>query len=140
VTAHPTAAWVWRQLINATPWGRTPTYLVRDRDAVYDADFARKAAGLGIRTVLTPVRSPRANAIAERLVGTLRRECLDHLIVVNERHLRTILSAFVRYYNADRPHQTLRLDTPHPLDRPPVGSIRSRPVLGGLHHVYERAA
>jgi putative transposase len=140
VTAHPAAAWVWRQVIEATPWGRTPAYLVRDRDAVYGADFVLKAAGLGIRTVLTPVRAPRANAVAERLVGTLRRECLDHVIVVNERHLRAILSDFVRYYNADRPHQTLRLDTPRPLDRPPVGSVRSRSVLGGLHHVYERAA
>jgi transposase InsO family protein len=140
VTAHPTAAWVWRQLINATPWGPTPAYLVRDRDAVYGADVARKAAGLGIRTLLMPVRAPRANAIAERLVGTLRRECLDHVIVVNERHLRAILSDFARYDNADRPHQALGLDTPWPLDRPPAGSIRSRPVLGGLHHVYERAA
>jgi transposase InsO family protein len=140
VTAHPTAAWVWRQLINATPWGRTPACLVRDRDAVYGADFARKAAGLGIRTLLTPVRAPRANAIAERLVGTLRRECLDHLIVVNEAHLRAVLGEFVRYYNADRPHQTLGLGMPRPMDRSQVGSIRSRPVLGGLHHVYERAA
>jgi transposase InsO family protein len=95
VTAHPTAAWVWRQLINATPWGRTPAYLVRDRDAVYGGDFAPQAAAVGVRTVLTPVRAPRANAIAERLVGTLRRECLDHVIVVNERHLRAILSEFV---------------------------------------------
>jgi transposase InsO family protein len=82
VTAHPTAAWVWRQLINATPWGQTPAYLVRDRDAGYGADFVRKAAGLGIRTLLTPVRAPRANTDAERLVGTLRRECLDHAIAV----------------------------------------------------------
>jgi transposase InsO family protein len=140
VTAHPTAAWVWRQVINATPWGRTPAHLVRDRDAVYGADFARRAAGLGIRTLLTPVRAPRANAVAERLVGTLRRECLDHVIVVNVRHLRAILSDFARYYNPDRPHQALGLDTPRPLDRPLVGSIGSRPVLGGLHHVYERAA
>jgi transposase InsO family protein len=140
VTAHPTAAWVWRQLINATPWGRVPAYLVRDRDAVYGVDFARKTTGLGVRTVLTPVRAPRANAVAERLVGTLRRECLDHIVVVNERHLRAILSDFAEYYNRDRPHRTLRLDTPLPMDRPPVGSIRSRSVLGGLHKVYERAA
>jgi transposase InsO family protein len=86
------------------------------------------------------MRAPRANAIAERLVGTLRRECLDHIIVVNERHLRAILCDFTRYYNADRPHQSLGLDTPRVLDRPPVGSIRSRPVLGGLHQAYERAA
>jgi transposase InsO family protein len=140
VTAHPTAAWVWQQLINATPRGRPPAYFVRDRDAAYGADFVREATGLGIRTVLTPVRAPRANAIAEWLVGTLRRECLDRLIVVNERHLRARLSDFARYYNGDRPYQALGLDTPRPLDRPSVGSIRSRPVLGGLHHVYGRAA
>ena len=99
-----------------------------------------RAGGLGIQTLLTPIRAPRANAIAERLVGTPRRECLDHLVVVHERHLRAILSDFARYYNADRPHQALGLDTPRSLGRPPFGSIRSRPVLGGLHHVYERAA
>jgi transposase InsO family protein len=140
VTAHPTAAWVWRQVINATPWGRTPAYLVRDRDAVYGADFVRKAAGLGIRTLLTPVRAPRANAIAERLVGTLRHECLDHAIVVNERHLEALLSDFARYYNVDRPHRTLALETPHAAARPHAGPVRARPVLGGLHHAYERAA
>jgi transposase InsO family protein len=140
VTAHPTAAWVWRQLINATPWGRAPRYLLRDRDAVYGPDFARKAAALGIRTVLTPVRAPRANAIAERLVGTLRRECLDHIIIVNEAHLRSVLGEFVAYYNADRPHRSLDLDRPQPTPRPRAGPIRVRPVLGGLHHAYERAA
>jgi transposase InsO family protein len=140
VTAHPTAAWVWRQLINATPWGRTPAYLVRDRDAVYGADSVRKAAGLGIRALLAPVRAPRANAIAERLVGTLRRECLDHAIVVNERHLEVLLSDFARYYNVDRPHRTLALETPQVAARPHVGPVRARPVLGGLHHAYERAA
>jgi transposase InsO family protein len=118
VTAHPTAAWVWRQLINATPWGRAPAYLVRDCDAVYGAEFVRRAAGLGIRTLLTPMRAPRANAIDERLVGTLRRECLDHAIVVNERHLEALLSDFARYYNVDRPHRTLALETPQPAARP----------------------
>jgi transposase InsO family protein len=77
VTAHPTAAWVWRQLIAATPWGRVPRYLIRDRDAVYGREFVPRARSVGIQTLLTPVRAPRANAIAERLVGTLRRECLD---------------------------------------------------------------
>src|SRR5262249_1398017 len=120
VAAHPAAGWVCRPRINAPPWGRPPAYLVRDRDAVYGADVARRAAGLGIRTLLTPVRAPRANAIAERLVGTRRRECLDHVIVVNERHLRAILSDFARYYNAHRPHQTPGLDPPHPLAPPPA--------------------
>ena len=140
VTAHPTAAWVWRQLLEATPWGRQPRYLLRDRDAVYGGEFVPRARRLGIETLLSPVRAPRANAIAERVIGTLRRECLDRLIVVNERHLRAILAEFVRFYNAERPHRTLRLEPPIPATRPSAGPIRSRPVLGGLHHTYERAA
>ena len=140
MTASPTAAWVWRQLVEATPWGRQPRYLVRDRDAVYGGDFVPRARRLGIETLLTPVRAPRANAVAERVIGTLRRECLDHLIVLNEPHLRAILAEFVRYYNAERPHRTLGLETPIPATRPSTGPIRSRAVLGGLHHVYDRAA
>jgi putative transposase len=140
VTASPTAAWVWRQLLEATAWGRTPQYLIRDRDAVYGGDFARRAQRVGIEPLLTPVRAPRANAIAERVVGTLRRECLDHLIALNERHLRSALHEFAAYYRADRPHRSLGLGTPRPAARPEAGPIRSRPVLGGLHHVYERAA
>jgi transposase InsO family protein len=140
VTAHPTAAWVWRQLLEATPWGRQPRYLLRDRDAVYGGDFSERARRLGIETLLSPVRAPRANAVAERVIGTLRRECLDRLIVVNERHLRTILAEFVGYYNAQRPHRTLGLETPIQASRPSTGPIRPRAVLGGLHHTYERAA
>jgi transposase InsO family protein len=140
VTARPTAAWVWQQLVQATPWGRAPRFLIRDRDAVYGAAFVPKARRLGVETLLTPVRAPRANAIAERLVGTLRRECLDHLIVVSEQHLRVVLSEFARYYNTARPHRTLGLETPHPRSSAGPGAIRASPVLGGLHHVYERAA
>jgi transposase InsO family protein len=140
VTAHPTAAWVWRQLVEATAWGRRPRFLLRDRDAVYGGDFAQRAAALGLETLLAPVRAPRANAVAERVIGTLRRECLDHFIVLSERHLRTVLAEFLRYYNRDRPHRTLRLQTPRPHAVTATGPIRARPVLGGLHHVYERAA
>jgi len=140
VTASPTAAWVWRQLIAATPWGRVPRYLVRDRDAVFGGDFASRARRLGIETLLAPVRAPKANAIVERLVGTLRRECLDRLIIVNEAHLRAVLAEFAEYYNGERPHRALGLQTPEPVDRPRAGPIRVRPVLGGLHNVYERAA
>ncbi len=100
VTAHPTAAWVWRQLLEATPWGRAPRFLVRDRDAIYGGDFPERARRLGIGTVLTPVRAPRANAVAERVIGTVRRECLDRL-VVDEGHLRAILAEFVRSYDAE---------------------------------------
>ncbi len=140
LTASPTAAWVWRQLIQATPWGRTPRHLLRDRDAVYGRDFVPRAHGLGIQTLLTPIRAPRANAIAERVVGTLRRECLDHLIVLNEAHLRSVLNEFANYYNAERPHRTLALGTPVPSVRTGSGPIYARPILGGLHHTYQRAA
>ncbi len=140
VTAHPTAAWVWRQLIEATAWGRRPRFLVRDRDRVYGGDFVPRAKRLGVETVLTPVRAPRANAVAERVIGTLRRECLDHLIILNEPHLRAVLTEFVRYYNLERPHRTPRLETPQPVIRSPAGTICTRPVLGGLQHTYERAA
>ena len=94
VTAGPTAAWVWEQLLEATPWGRTPQYLIRDRDAVYGRDFAQRAPRVGIEPLHTPVRAPGANPIAERVVGTLRRECLDHLIVLDERHPRSALHEF----------------------------------------------
>jgi putative transposase len=142
VTTHPTAAWVWRQRIEATAWGRQPTYLIRDRDRVYGGDFAARAEALGIQTLLTPFRAPRANAIAERVVRTLRNDCLDHVLVLNEQHLRTVLAEYVAYYNTERPHRSLALAPPLPASRSPVpaGAVSSRPVLGGLHHVYHRAA
>jgi putative transposase len=146
VTAHPTAAWVWRQLLEATAWGRQPKYLLRDRDAVYGRGFPRRAEALGIRTLLTPFRAPRANAIAERVVRSLRQECLDHVLVLNERHLEQVLQEDLAYYNSARPHRSLDLVPPLPGPRPsrtpnaPLGRIVARPVLGGLHHVYQRAA
>jgi transposase InsO family protein len=146
VTAHPTAAWVWRQLLEATAWGRQPTYLLRDRDAVYGRDFPRRTAALGIRTLLTPFRSPRANAIAERVIRTLRAECLDHVLVLDERHLERVLQEYVAFYNTARPHRSLGLVPPVPGAPTPLAPptaperIVARPVLGGLHHVYERAA
>jgi transposase InsO family protein len=143
VSARPAAAWVWRQLIAATPWGRQPRYLVRDRDSVYGGDFVRRSRGLGIESLLTPVRAPRANAIAERVVRTPRNECLDHVIGVNEAHLRAVLGEFAAYYNVERPHRSLHLEPPVPAHRraaPLASRIHARPVLGGLHHVYEAAA
>jgi transposase InsO family protein len=140
VTASPTAAWIRRHPIQARPWGRTPRLLIRDRAAVHGAVLVPRARRLGVETLLAPVRAPRANAVAEGLVGTLRRECLDRMIILNEAHLRAVLVEFARYYNGHRPHLMLSLDTPRPADRPLVGSVRSRPVLGGLRHVYERAA
>src|SRR5205807_6148600 len=140
VTANPTAAWVWRQVIEATPWGRKPRHLLRDRDAVYGRDFRARAEQIGMDAIATPVASPRANAVVERVIGTLRRECLDHLIILDEQHLRSVLTEFVRYYNQDRTHGTLRLQTPELTPRPTTGPIPSRPVLNGLHPAYDRAA
>jgi transposase InsO family protein len=143
VTRHPTAPWLWRQLLEATPWGSRPRFLIRDRDRSFGADFVPRAARIGIETVLTPVRAPNANAIAERVIGTLRRECLDHVIVFNERHLRRVLHEYVGHYNRMRPHRSLTLDSPEgrpPQRRPRLGRVQSRPVLGGLHHEYEWAA
>ena len=113
---------------------------MRDRDAVYGGDFVPRARRLGLATLRSPVRAPRANAIVERVIGTLRRECLDHLIVLNEGHLGSVLREYVAYYNADRPHRSLGLEAPQPMAQPGNGPVHSRPILGGLHHVYERGA
>ena len=124
--------------------GQQPRYLIRDRDRSSGGAFIGKARAIGIKTVVTPVRPPKANAIAERVVGTLRRECLDHLIIVNERHLRLVLREYVAHYNHVRPHQALELWAPD--DRRPrspprsEGQVVGRPILGGLHHEYERLA
>jgi hypothetical protein len=131
---------VWRQIIEATPWGQKPRHLLRDRDAVYSRDFRNRAQRIGIDAIATPIHAPKANAIAELVIGTLRRECLDHLIVLDEQHLQTVLTEFVRYYNQERLHRTFRLQTPQLRARPTTGIVRSRPVLNGLHHVYELAA
>jgi transposase InsO family protein len=140
VTASPTAAWIWHQLLEATPWGRQPKYLIHDRDAVYGGDFDRQLASLGIAGVRTPLRAPNANAVAERIVRTIRAECLDHLIVFDERHLQAVLVEFAEYYNRDRPHRSLGLQSPLPSRVRAGGRVVSWPVLGGLHHVYARAA
>jgi transposase InsO family protein len=140
VTPSPTTAWIWRQLLEATPWGHQPTHLIHDRDAVYGRDIDARLAKLGIVGVRTPFRSPLANAIGERVVRTFRAECLDHIIVINERHLRAVLRDFISYYNHDRPHRTLALEAPVPCSILNAGRVVSRPILGGLHHAYSRAA
>ena len=127
VMAHLTAQWVWCQLLEATAWGQQPRYLIQNGDRSYGGDFIGKARGIGIETetVLTPIRAPKANAIAERVIGTFRRECLDHLILVNERHLRSVLSGYVAHYNHVRPHQSLELWAPD--DRRPRSRQRAGP-------------
>ena len=135
---------VWRQLTEATPWGKQPTYFIRDRDCSYGGRFNRKAGQLGIEAILTPFQAPKANAVAERMVGTLRRECLDHVIAINEGHLRRILREYMAHYNGGRPHRTRRLETPTgpPPRAAPAeqGRLLARPVLSGLHHEYKWVA
>ena len=143
VTRHPRAAWIWQQLLEATAWGRQPRFLIRDRDRCFGGDFVARAAGIGITTILTPIRAPNANAIAERVIGTLRRECLDHVIVMNEGHLRRVLGEYVQHYNAMRPHRSLGLDAPEGRSRVarfPGARLHRHAVLGGLHHEYRWAA
>ncbi len=140
VTTSPTAAWIWRQVIEATAWDSQPQHLIHDRDNVYGDDFGTKLAAIGIADIRTPYRAPLANSVAERVVRTFRQECLDHVIVLNERHLVALLTKFVHYYNHDRPHRTLELKTPVPSPPMSRGAVVSLPILGGLHHAYARAA
>jgi len=117
-------------MIEATAWGRLPRFLIHDRDRVWGGDFVARLAAIGIKSVTTPIRAPNANSIGERVVGSLRRECLDHIIILGERHLSTVLAEFVAYYNHDRPHRTLGLETPVSSVRSLSGEVRSRPILG----------
>ena len=140
VTRHPTDRWVSQQLREATPFGEGPRYLLRDNDSKYGTSFGRVAVGTGIEVLRTPYRAPKANAICERFVGSLRRECLDNFLLLSERHLYRVVREYVDYFNNARPHQGIEQRIPcgpaHP-DRPPIDrKITSRPVLGGLHHEY----
>ncbi len=142
-TAHPTAQWTAQQLTNACYDREPPQYLIRDRDGIYGTEFCRRTRSLDIRQIRTPVRAPKANAIAERFAGTLRRECLDHVLIFNEQHLQKTVIEFAAYYNHHRPHRSLALHPPCALATalvPPAGEVLAEPVLGGLHHVYKRAA
>jgi putative transposase len=145
VTRVPTDAWVAQQLREATPFGAALKYLIRDNDAKYGPRFDTVAAGSGITVLRTPIRAPRANAICERLIGSLRRECLDHILVVSEAHLRRVLNEYAQYFNQSRPHQGIAQRVPEPGERAnaTVGTaavVTAFPVLGGLHHAYRRAA
>jgi transposase InsO family protein len=143
VTRHPTDAWIAQQLREATPCGQRPRYLIRDNDGKYGAIFARVAAASDITILRTPYRAPRANAHCERFLGSVRRECLDHVLVLGERHLARVLREYVAYFNRARPHQGLGQATPEPSLGTPgedEGPIFARAVLGGLHHTYQRAA
>ena len=145
VTRHPTDAWVAQQLREATPFGMTPRFLIRDNDSKFGPLFARVASSSGVKVLKTPYHAPKANACCERFLGSVRRECLDHLLILREQQLRRVLQAYVAYYNGTRPHQGLQQEIPDPPAAPlPAeardGPILALPILGGLHHAYRRAA
>ena len=138
VTASPTAEWIARQLTEACGWEAAPAYIVRDRDCAYGLDFVRRLRVMGIRGRPTAPRPPSQNAYAERLIGSIRREILDHVVVLGERHLRHLLRSYMTYYNEARTHLSLNKDTPIPGEVLTVGRIIATPHLGGLHHQYVR--
>jgi putative transposase len=139
VTAHPTAEWTVQQLRNAFPWDSAPRYLLRDRDRIFGKEFVEQVKTMGIQQVLSAPRSPWQRAYVERLIGSIRRECLDHVIVFNERSLRRILSAYCAYYDHRRTHLSLGKDARR-VQAPTDGEIIETAEVGGLHHHYERRA
>jgi transposase InsO family protein len=138
VTAHPTAEWIARQVTEAFPWDTAPQYLIRDRDGAFGPIYTRRVRAMGIRDRPTAARSPWQNGHAERLIGSIRRECLDHVIVFGEAHLRRVLKAYASYYNEVRTHLSLDKDSPEFRRAQSVGNIVALPLLGGLHHHYVR--
>ena len=138
VTAHPTAEWIANQLTQAFGWEQIPRYMIRDRDGAYGEVFTRRLRSMSIRDQPTAARSPWQNAYAERLISSVRRECVDHIVVFGERHLRHVLLSYMNYYNETRTHLALNKDAPLSRATETVGRIICRPILGGLHHKYTR--
>jgi transposase InsO family protein len=138
VTAHPTAEWIAQQITEAFPWDQAPRHLLRDRNGSYGSIVRRRLQAMGIRDHPSAPRSPWQNGHVERLIGSIRRECLDHIVVMGEASLRRTLKAYACYYNEVRTHRSLHKDAPEIRPVQPTGSINSRPLLGGLHHHYVR--
>ena len=138
VTANPTAEWSANQVTEACGWEQAPRYLIRDRDGAYGEVFIRRLRSMGIRDRPTSPHSPWQNGYAERLIGSIRRECLDHVVVFGERHLRHVLLSYMKYHNEIRTHLSLEKDAPVSRAVKLAGTILCRPVLGGLHHQYVR--
>jgi transposase InsO family protein len=138
VTAYPSAEWIAQQITEAFPWNDVPRYLIRDRDGIYSVAVTRRLRAMGIRDKPITAGSPWQNSFAERLIGTIRRECVDHIVVLGEAHLRRILREYTRYYNTVRTHRSLDQDAPvsRPVQR--IGRIVSHALVGGLHHQYAR--
>jgi len=144
VTKYPTDEWTVQQLREANSWGKGPKYLIRDRDNKYATHFSVVVAGTGIKELKTPYRTLQANGICERFIGSLRRECLDHILIHDDKHLERVVKEYTIYFNQERPHQGIgqRIPNQHelPKSKPTSGRIKSKAILGGLHHSYSRAA
>jgi transposase InsO family protein len=142
VTAHPPSEWAAQQIVEAFPWGNAPPYLLHDRDSIYEGSFRQRARGMAMEEVLTAPRSPWQSPYVERLVGSIRRECLDHIVVLNESSLRRILNSYIQYYLHSRTHLALAKDAPEPraIQSAELGAVVVIPEVGGLHHRYERRA
>ena len=136
VTRHPTAEWLARQITEAFPWASAPAYLVRDNDGAYGHVFTSRVRAMGIRDRPISLGSPWQNGCAKRLIGTLRRECLDQMLIFGEAHLRRVLSAYAAYYNQARTHLALQKDAPFHRTVQRSGAIVAIPILAGLHHQY----
>ena len=142
ITEHPTAQWTAQQIVEAFPWDTAPRYLLRDRDSIYSAAFQERVGHMGMEEVKTAPRSPWQSPYVERLIGSIRRDCLNDVIVLNERHLHRLLHSYVDYYHDWRTHQSLDMDVPasREVQPPDLGPVRKLPEVGGLHHHYERIA
>src|SRR3979490_772265 len=142
VTPNPTQAWLARQIPEAFPWDPAPRFLLRDRDASYGQTFRDRVQAMAIEQVVTAPQSPWQNAYVGPIIGSIRRECLDHIIVFDERHLRRVLSAYFEYHHHSRTHLSLAKDCPdpRPIQPPSAGTVVAFPQVGGLHHRYERRA
>ena len=141
VTTSPTDEWTAQQLREATPWSQGPKYLLHDRDSKYASHFSAVAIGSGIKELRTPYRAPQANGVCERFMGSLRRECLDHTLILHRKHLTRVVKEYTHYFNQERPHQGIGQRIPNFYDRSvsnPTGNISFRAILGGLHHSYFR--
>ena len=142
VTTNPTAAWTGQQIAEAFPWETAPTYLIRDNDGICGLDFTHRLSAMGIEQIRTANHSPWQNPYVERVIGSIRCECLDHMIIFDERHLKRVLKEYLGYYHRSRTHLGLEKDcpTPRPVEPTELGDIHAGPVLGGLHHQYTRRA
>lgn len=140
VTEHPTAEWAGQQMVEAVAYRDMARYVIRDRDGIYGHEFRNRIRLLGMKEVITAARSPWHNAFVERLIGSIRRDCLDHVVVLNQQHLTRVLKKYFVYYHRSRTHLALAKDAPEPRPIQKHGRMIATPQVGGLHHRYERVA